>query len=239
MGTKNQPYEDMTGSTFGMLTVRKSVRGFHMDSRRGKEYRRILWECLCACGKVVTVPRTYLVGRKNRHGNISCGCIRIKHGYGHDVTHAKGRHPVYGAWLNMRSRCSNPRATGYKNWGGRGIKTCDKWSEAKNFIEDMIPSWTKHSTLERIDNNDDYYKANCRWAPRADQPRNQRRNVLVDTPIGRMILAKAVRVYGKTCYNNVRDRLKRGWPMWEAISAPADKYNKRHVPIETKLRKRG
>lgn len=240
MITKNQPYEDMTGRVFGILTVKRSVRTVIFDTYAGKNQRRILWECLCACGNKIAIPRYYLVGKGRPETRTkSCGCTRLKHGYGNDVTPAKGRHPIYQAWINMRSRCYNPRYPGFKNWGGRGIKICDRWSEAKNFIEDMLPTWKRGLTLERTDNNDDYSKGNCRWASKGDQVRNQRRNVLVDTPTGRMTLAEAARKYGKTCRNNIEDRLRRGWPSWEAISAPADKYNKRHVPIVTKLRKRG
>jgi hypothetical protein len=32
-----------------------------------------------------------------------------------------------GVWRGMISRCYNPNAGNYKNYGGRGITVCDRW----------------------------------------------------------------------------------------------------------------
>jgi hypothetical protein len=37
----------------------------------------------------------------------------------------------------MRQRCNNPNASSYKNYGGRGIKICERWSSFLNFLADM------------------------------------------------------------------------------------------------------
>lgn len=44
---------------------------------------------------------------------------------------------IYGIWLAMKKRCADPNNVGYKRYGGRGIKVCDKWSKFKGFYEDM------------------------------------------------------------------------------------------------------
>jgi hypothetical protein len=41
---------------------------------------------------------------------------------------------VYHIWRQMRYRCSNPKAPEYKNYGGRGIKVCERWNSFANFI---------------------------------------------------------------------------------------------------------
>ena len=93
----------------------------------------------------------------------------------------------YNAWASMRDRCLNKSARGYKNYGGRGIKICDRWRELPdgfvNFIEDMgeKPSHEKTASggkalysLDRIDPDGDYEPSNCRWATWLEQEGNKR-----------------------------------------------------------------
>jgi hypothetical protein len=80
---------------------------------------------------------------------------------------------LYSVWSNMQNRCNNPNATGYDDYGGRGIKVCKRWESYKQFEQDMgtRPIGT---TLDRINNDGDYMPSNCRWATILTQSVNKR-----------------------------------------------------------------
>lgn len=78
-------------------------------------------------------------------------------------------------WAAMKQRCSNPKNPGYKNWGGRGIKVCDRWLNSfENFHADMGDK-PEGMSIERINNDGDYCPENCKWVSHKENCRNTRK----------------------------------------------------------------
>ena len=138
----------------------------------------------------------------------------------------KHRHHLYPVWDQMRRRCNNPKAKQFADYGGRGIKVCERWQTSfQNFLADMGPR-PEGMTIERIDNNGDYKPDNCRWATRKEQ--NENRRICIHCVLNgeRMTLAEACRRKG-IAYRPVVKRIQdRGWPVDLALRIPVSGSNK-------------
>lgn len=134
----------------------------------------------------------------------------------------KSRSRIYNIWNGMMKRCYNPRTKNYKNYGGRGISVCKEWHTFKKFFEDMRnPPSDKHS-LDRINNNWNYSKANCRWATQKEQNRNTRIVRRIKYKNTNLVLIELLEKFGiKT--QTYESRISRGWDMIRAIETPVNK----------------
>lgn len=156
---------DLIGHAFGQLLV---------TERSASDYLgRSMWVCRCSCGKITVVS-----GNKLRLGTThSCGCWKAT-AFGHrNRKHGASQagSPEYRAWKGMRDRCNNPNTPQWADYGGRGIKVCERWNEFDAFFADIGPRPSPEHTLDRHPNNDGNYEpGNVRWATRKEQNNNRR-----------------------------------------------------------------
>lgn len=139
-------------------------------------------ECTNCGSKVGFLGRS---GKKNVFPKGLCQkCYTRKRNNGDPnvVKHVMGenrlKQPEYHVWREMISRCEKPSNKSFCNYGGRGIKVCDRWHDYGNFIKDMGRR-PDGCSLDRIDNNGNYEPINCRWATANEQAANKRNNVEV------------------------------------------------------------
>lgn len=90
----------------------------------------------------------------------------------------RNTHTFYRAWAAMKQRCNNPSGRDLPYY--IGINYDDKWEYFINFYNDMIDSWEKGLSLDRIDGTKGYSKSNCRWATPKQQSNNTKRNRIIE-----------------------------------------------------------
>ena len=123
-------------------------------------------------------------------------------------------------WRNMIARCENPKNPSFPQYGGRGVKVCERWRASFDaFRKDMgAPPSPEHS-LDRVDADGDYEPENCRWATAKDQARNQRRNRLLTFCGDTMCVTEWAERTGIKA-SVINQRLALGWTAERALSEP-------------------
>lgn len=208
--------KQLDGQVFGRLTVIERFR-----SRNG----RVTWLCRCECGKLHEVNSHALTSGHTK----SCGCWKAERNTSTAPTHGHasrktGLSPTYQSWRGMWTRCTNPNVKSYKDYGGRGVRICDRWKDFENFLADMgeRPPGT---TLDREKNEIGYEPGNCRWATRLTQARNTRANVKLTYQGKEMTQAEFSELIGMN-QSTVSYRMKAGWTVEQIATTPAHTGNR-------------
>ena len=146
------------GTRFGHQVTISLPRSESRDDSKPSE---VLVDVRCDCGS----DRPVLVKNLLNGDNKSCGCAKDHYAY----RGLSKQHPeLYRCWTNMRERCLNPGNDAYKFYGGKGVTICGGWRDATTGFPAFV-AWAKDHGYEpglwidRIDPDDDYRPANCRW----------------------------------------------------------------------------
>jgi len=165
--------------------------------------RRASVSLICPrCGKSFTVKPFFA----DKRTYCSYKCLFTRHG----ASHYGENNGAYRVWKGMRQRCNNPHTIGWKDYGGRGITVCPEWDSFEQFLADMGPRPSKEYSLDRLDNEQGYSKANCRWATTTEQGANRRGNRFLEYDGRRLTLAQWAQETGIP-YATLRDRIANGW----------------------------
>lgn len=173
----------------------------------------------CSCGLKARV-RVSAAGAPRSVGCKKCGDeSRRRHGH----CPFRKPSPEYRTWQGMIARCANPRSAYFSNYGGRGIKVCDRWLRSFDaFIADMGPR-PSGLTIERIDNDGNYEPGNCRWATRTEQNRNSRNCHKLALNGVVMTTAEWARKLAVRS-SLLRGRIHRGWSDERVLTEPFDDW---------------
>lgn len=152
---------------------------------------------------------------------------------GKRIFHGMSNTRLYRIWKNMNKRCSCEKDQKYKNYGGRGIKVCDRWRGENgfiNFLEDMGEEYFEKASIygeenisiDRINVDGNYEKSNCRWATRDQQMNNKTDNRIVVYNGESLTLMQAIEKYAPNLpYTTALGRLNNGWSIDDIISIPS------------------
>ena len=197
MDRRRLRFMDLTGHVYGDWTVVS-----HAGGRQ--------WTCRCRCGAVARV----LAYSMRQGRSSSCNnCKNLVHGL---AQRSAPLSPEYRTWIAMRARCSTKNVAQWQDYGGRGIKVCERWNDPAAFVADMGLKPTPTSSIERIDNDGGYSPENCRWATRAEQMRNTRRNRFFEYNGIKLCVTDWAKRQNISVYT-VYHRLRRGFDMGSAL----------------------
>jgi ribosomal protein S16 len=115
----------------------------------------------------------------------------------------------------MLKRCNNEKHEQYPNYGGRGIRVCDRWRTFENFYADMGDAPDGH-TIDRVNNNGDYEPSNCRWSTQKTQIRNKRNTAFIEYEGKQVPLAQVCETLGLPL-KRTRNRIYAGWSVSDAL----------------------
>lgn len=144
---------------------------------------------------------------------------------------------LYGIWKSMNARCKNKDSSGYEDYGGRGIKVCERWDDEtpegfNNFYNDIGMYPTINHSIDRINVNGNYTPDNVRWLTSKGQMNNVRNNHNVEWKGTSYTISELSELVGVKS-NTLLYRIRRGWSLEDAVRGEREKEYKR--PYHTKL----
>lgn len=199
--------------------------------------RKAMFKCpLCGTDFITEIARAKLLKV------VSCGCFRKQNSTNMYTKHGHAKcgkmSPEYVSWQRVIQRCSNPNYENYNNYGGRGVKVCERWKKSfANFLSDMGNKPFPRAHIDRIDNSGNYEPKNCRWVSCKENARNKRNNLVIEWKGKAKTLSQWSELLNIN-KNTLRDRLNsKNWTVEEALTIPAMRKGETRKRINAKINK--
>lgn len=184
--------------------------------------KRSKWWVRCDCGTEKEVWGSSLLSGHSK----SCGCLHSEMTTTRNYRHGETGTRLYSVWSSIWQRCTNPNDPAFHNYGGRGVTVDERWRDFAVFKEDVGPKPSEKHSLDRCANNKGYEPGNVRWATRAEQARNTRRNV-VRTYEGRtQCLKDWASEFGISYYTLIDRIFVQGLSIDKALTKPKGRWAK-------------
>jgi hypothetical protein len=141
-------------------------------SKKWNKLRKV--ECICECWKV----KSYMLKSVTSWRSKSCGCYHKRNLKERNTTHWMTWVREFKIRENIKYRCDNINNHNYKYYWWRWIWYDGKRNTFQWFWEDMKEWYKENLTIDRIDNDWNYCKKNCRWSTKKTQNRNKTTNIM-------------------------------------------------------------
>lgn len=196
------------GNKYGKLTVISKGKKFYQPSGQFQQG----WTCKCECGRIKDIRGAHLESGRT----TSCNCN------GHGETGTK----LHNTWRGMKNRCKPYHSESHLYYD-KGIKVCKEWNTFNKFKEWALQNGYKDGlTIDRIDGNKGYYPDNCRFVSQKVNSNNTENTFYVNYNGDKKAFMLLLDEKGLTNHSAaIRSRIKRGWPVSDAINKPIRQGN--------------
>lgn len=207
--------KEYIGKRYGRLTV------VNIEWPPPKNYMR--WRVRCDCGAEKLVVPYYVAHGKTQ----SCGCLK------EELKAKRDSDPLRYRWEGIVGGCCDPNHPFYKNNGKRGISICDEWKDDYTTFRDwaLENGWEDGKCIARRDTDGDYTPENCVCCTRAELAKlhDTGRKVVYYGEKWRLIDLCEIK---GVSLNTVRNRLRRGWSVEDALDKPPQQRRGTGVPAK-------
>lgn len=153
-----------TWDKYNRLTIIKEVEN---------KWKIRYFECQCDCGNITIVA----LNNFYKWNTKSCWCLVKETNKILYTKHQMIWSKIYWVWAQIKVRCDNIKHKRYKDYWWRWIAYDSKWKNFEEFYKDMWDSYEEWLSIDRIDNDWNYCKENCKWSTSKEQANNRRNNI--------------------------------------------------------------